>query len=86
MIKHEILTGIPQVLGKVHANNYTQTGFYIVPQDSGNVYGFPELPNGIMSVENYGDGIVRQMYSDYSAQTWMRICWYGTWFSWRKTT
>lgn len=84
MTYYQCLTGIPIVIGKVSANTITQTGFYVVLEDKSNQYDFPVNPNGVMSVENYDSGIVRQMYSNYAGYTWVRMCWYGTWQGWRN--
>lgn len=66
-----------------NADYISLDGFYIIGENS-NLLGFPVPPNGVMYVENFGGGIVRQTYSEYSGRTWIRMCWYGNWQGWRQ--
>lgn len=82
-----VINGKPKNVGpNIDMNIVTDAGFYFISEGSSYTHAVSgsNYMNGIMEVQNFGENVIRQIYSSYYGSTYLRICWYGTWYSWMR--
>lgn len=69
-----------------NCNSLTATGMYVLAEGSAWANGPSSTINGTMLVFNYSSNIITQIYTSFDGTSWLRMCWYGTWQTWKQIT
>lgn len=76
---------IHQGVADTNANNVTSNGIWLVKE--GTVTNYPvQSGNGILIVFATTINIHYQIFIRFNGVSWSRMCWYGTWQSWKEIT